>query len=350
MNLRTARLLIAVAVLATLVAAAPRTWFLDHPLIEQFIGRTEQGTPAFGDDEHYHHLAQYFRGELPPTALRAPFAYRVGLPAMVAVLPFRDIDLTFRTMNALWLVAAHAAIGLLCLALGGSLTEAVWAIVLAALSFGTFWYGPTNYPEGPVLFFLTVCLYFLQRGNRTAFWIACTVGVLFKEWLLMVLPVVVTLDWLEGRSWGQKAKTMALAALPLVVQMLPRYAFRNLPQFIWTPSFERVLLNLSRPRALISTLLTLATAAPLLMLAYRLRAHWWPRWRACGSLRLVVVAVFWFAALPAYGLVSAYLDGRFVWMLYPVLMPLAAAGLCAGWAWRKEARMGVLVPAQAREA
>jgi hypothetical protein len=320
--------LAALIVTATLASSAPRLGFFDHPLVDSMIGRTPGGAASFGDDHHYHQQAQYFRGEAARSALKAPWAYRVGLPALVAALPF-DIDITFRCLNTAALILANIVLALFCLSLGSSSDEAVAAGALSAMSFGTFWYGPTDYPDAFVLLALTLCLHFLHGRKRTAFWIACSIGVLFKEWVLMMLPVVVTLDVLEEPRWAARVRTLLPCAAPIAVAALLRYGFRDLPQHMWVPSIDVIIANLSRPRAILSTILTLGVALPLVPAAYALRSLWWERWSRAGAGRILAITAFWFSALPAYGLVSAYLDGRFVWMLYPVVMPLAGAGLCA---------------------
>ena len=69
-----------------------------------------------------HQLRCFFRGEIPASALQAPFAYRLVVPAIAAALP-GDLRNGFAALNWLAMTGAASAIALTIVRLGFSLTK-----------------------------------------------------------------------------------------------------------------------------------------------------------------------------------------------------------------------------------
>lgn len=103
------------------------------------------GSAAF-DSHAYLDTARWLRGDLPQSALEAPFSYRLAVPALAALLP-GQVSHVFGVLN--WLFVAATA----CLAtaavrrMGFGTQRALAAGMLAMLSLPVVWYAPTALVE-----------------------------------------------------------------------------------------------------------------------------------------------------------------------------------------------------------
>src|SRR4051812_32321728 len=91
------------------------------------------------DSLAYFNTARYLRGELASSELRAPFPYRLLVPAIASILPgnlrnaFAGLNLGFVTATACLMVLAVQRFGI-----GGR--RALVAGLLLVVSLPTFWY------------------------------------------------------------------------------------------------------------------------------------------------------------------------------------------------------------------
>jgi hypothetical protein len=161
-----------------------------------------------GDDLIYEHMAQH-----PFATHTFPFAYRVGLPWLVHVLPFSHTS-TFLLLA--WVAAGAAAA--FAFALMRSLDAP--AAVAAPLAFALAVSPPLlivalrdgrNTDAVTMLFMMAATLLVVQRRPRA---LAATllVGVLFREAVLFVIPLAYAV-W-AVRPWDREAaaRTLAVAA------------------------------------------------------------------------------------------------------------------------------------------
>jgi hypothetical protein len=93
------------------------------------------------DSLAYFNTAQWLRGELAPSELRAPFPYRIAVPALAALLP-GDAHNTFATLNWLFTVATACLATATARRMGFGTQRALAAGALVILSLPTFWYAP----------------------------------------------------------------------------------------------------------------------------------------------------------------------------------------------------------------
>lgn len=264
------------------------------------------------DSLAYFDTVRYLRGELPLSALRAPFPYRIGVPALVALLPF-DARSTFATIN--WLFVSGSA---LLLAWSVSTVFAqrkagILAGLLVVLSFSTFWFAPYLLVD-PGSFFarsLFVSGVLLARASLAqAAAIAATVireeNILLIGWLLVTRRV----SPLRG--------ALMLAAAGAWMVFVRWYLIPGLPSYTWTPSFAQLLNAFHDTKSLASIVATMGLVVPLAAIAWKSAP---PSIAALKSLVLLL-------ALPSlYAMLCVRIDGRAVWGLYPALIPIACVAL-----------------------
>jgi hypothetical protein len=91
---------------------------------------------TIADSLAYFDTARYLRGELPFSALVAPFPYRLTMPALAAFWP-GDVRNNFATLNWLATVGTAITLSYLVHAVGGDRRRVVLAGLLMILSMPT---------------------------------------------------------------------------------------------------------------------------------------------------------------------------------------------------------------------
>ena len=260
------------------------------------------------DSLAYFNTARYLRGEVLFSELRAPFPYRVLVPALAAYLP-GDLRNTFAGVNWISITVAAAAIALVVDRVGGSRKQAVCAALLLIFSVPTFWYGSYLLTDpgaicGRALFVLGVV-----SGQP---WLALGAGlgatavreenILLIFWLLAyrrvpILPglavLVAAVGWLLYVRW---------------------HLFNGLPRYVWVPSLGTVWTALHDVRAMLSVASAAVIVIPL--------AFWGMRNSPTELAPLKSMLVL-MALPPLYAALSVRIDGRAIWSLYPFLIPFA---------------------------
>ncbi|WP_228893605.1 hypothetical protein [Pseudoduganella aquatica] len=270
------------------------------------------------DSLHYFNTARYLRGEVPASALVAPFPYRLLVPAAAAAIP-GDVRSSFALLNWLLVSAAACMTALSAWRLGYGHRGALAAGLLLILSVPTFWYAPYLLVDPG-----SVCA-------RAAFVLALVSG---QPWLAALAGVVgtgvreeniVLLFWLlAARQIGWRAGLAALAAAAAWILAVRWWIIGGLPSYVWKPSMAQLLAALGDTRSLASIALAAGLALPLALLGMRRAA---PQLQPFKRLLLVL------ALPPLYAALSVRVDGRAVWGLYPMLIPFAVAAL-APWLGR----------------
>jgi hypothetical protein len=260
------------------------------------------------DSLAYFNTARYLRGEVPFSALRAPFPYRLAMPALAACWP-GDVRNGFATLNWLATVGTAVALSRLVQVAGGS-TRRVWlAGLLAILSVPTYWYAPYLLTDpgaifGRALFALGVVSGqpWLALGGGLFATAAREENILLLGWLLVFGRIGVV----------RPGIALAIAACWLVVV---RWAiFPGLPSYLWVPSIGTVVAALRDHRSLLSLLSAAVIVLPMAALGWK---HVPQRVKPLKGILLMM------ALPPLYAALSVRVEGRAVWSLYPFLIPIA---------------------------
>jgi hypothetical protein len=283
------------------------------------------------DSLHYFHTAQWLRGEMPASALVAPFPYRIAMPALAAALP-GDLRNNFALVNWASMALAAWLVALTVRSIGLGDRRAVAAGLMMLVAVPTFWYAPYLLVDPGAICARTASVLAVVSGRP---WFALGAGlaataireenILLLAWLFAmrhVLPYVAALPRLRALSaLARPARLDALPAwaVPGVLGIASAWLLAvrwwlvgGLPSYVWAPSFHTVLAALADKRSLLSLASAALLVLPLAALGWR---HAPPALRPVRSL-LVLMAL-----PPLYAALCVRVEGRAVWSLYPFLLP-----------------------------
>lgn len=264
------------------------------------------------DSQAYFDTARYLRGELPLSALRAPFPYRIGVPALVAIMPF-DARASFATLNWLFVTGSAWVMALTAATLFDSPKAGWLAGLLIICSFSTFWFAPYLLVDPGSLFARSLFVMGVLLGRSRLAQASGLLAVAIRE------ENIVLLFWLLVTRRVAPVRGVCLLALAALWMVLVRwYLIPGLPPYAWVPSLAQLLHALQDWKSLATMAATAALVLPLAI------AGWRKAPPAVAQLKSLVLLL----ALPAiYALLCVRIDGRVVWGLYPVLIPFAVASM-----------------------
>ncbi|MDN4055561.1 hypothetical protein QPK32_21050 [Massilia sp. YIM B02763] len=267
------------------------------------------GSAAF-DSHAYLDTARWLRGELPQSALQAPFSYRLAVPALAALLP-GQVSHVFGVLN--WLFVAATA----CLAtaavrrMGFGTQRALAAGMLAMLSLPVVWYAPTALVEpGSICMRMLFVFAVLTVKPRLALAAALAATAISEDNILL-------LGWLMAtQRVGRRPGTVAVVAALAWLGMVRWWIEAGVPGTNWLPDFAAIAARFGDWKGWLSLLGCAGLVVPLAMAGLR-RAP--PRITELKGLLLLML-------VPALlGAMFGRIDGRLAWELYPFLLPFAAA-------------------------
>jgi hypothetical protein len=260
------------------------------------------------DSLAYFDTARYLRGEAAFSELRAPFPYRLLMPALAAYLP-GDLRNTFALLN--WVSVSVAAAGMCTIVarVGGSRQQVIGAGLLLVLSVPTFWYASYLLTDPGALAARTLFVLGVISGQP---WLAVGAAltataireenILLLAWLLVFRRVSIPVG----------VATIAAAACWLL--LVRWWLLPGLPAYLWVPSIEMLWRALHDMRSLLSVIGAAVVVVPLALLGWK---HSPPSLSPLKSMLLLMALPLGYAAL------SVRIDGRAIWSLYPFLIPLA---------------------------
>ena len=260
------------------------------------------------DSQAYFDTARYLRGEIPKSALRAPFPYRILVPATAAAMP-GDLRQSFAVLNWLLICAAAGVMALTLARLGFSRARVAGAGLLLILSVPTYWYAPYLLVDPGSICARAVFVLAVVTGQP---WLAAAAGIagtavreeniLLLVWLVAMRRIPV----LPGLA--------ALAAAGGWIVAVRWWIIPGLPGYVWSPGMARVMEALGDHASLLSLAAAASLVLPLALAGMRRHP---PQLQPLKSL-LVLIAL-----PPLYAFLSVRVDGRVIWSLYPMLVPFA---------------------------
>jgi hypothetical protein len=282
---------------------------------------TPYGVPL--DVAWYMRLVEYFRGHLPADSLLSPFCYRPLVPLVASRIPADPLT-SINLVNLVCLLLTVLLLDRLLAKWGGTKAQRTWGSVLFIVSFPTFYYGTIGFVDPAAVFLITAGVLATVERRFGAQLVTIGAGVLVKETVGLVAGIELAWLW-ANREWSGKGALRVFTLAGVGVAILLGFRFLAPfpdPGYGWAPDLSRAIQNLSRSRAWISFFLTLGL--PGLLAAVRLwsdrsRAEGRELRRFLGACCLMAVAVYF------YSFISAYADGRLIWIIYPFAIPLAVA-------------------------
>lgn len=250
------------------------------------------------------------RGELPASALQAPFPYRLLVPAIAAVLP-GDLRDTFALLNWVLMSLSACMAALTVTQLGYSPRQGRLAGLLMVLAVPTYWYAPYLLVDPGSICARAAFVLALVSGQPWLAALAGVAGTAVREENILLLV------WLLlARQIGWRAGLAALAAAGAWILAVRWWLMTGLPPYAWKPSLAQALHAMTDVRSLASLALCAGIVLPLAVVGLG---------RAPQQTRPLKSLLLLMALPPLYAALCVRVEGRIIWGLYPMLIPFAIA-------------------------
>jgi hypothetical protein len=262
----------------------------------------------------YSDTARWLRGENSRQALRAPFAYRLAVPALVAMLP-GAVHNTFAALNWIFVTATACLATASARRMGFGTRRALAAGLLVVLSLPTVWYAPCALVDPGAVCMRMLFVYAVLTGQvRLALAAGIAATAICEDNILL-------LGWLLGWTLYRRQPGVAPCLAALAVAALWLVAVRGwivpgLPHAAWSPGFAAVRAMLGDTHGLSSLAGCAGVVLPLALAGL---------WRAPARIAPIKSLLALMTLPPLYAALCVRVEGRVVWGLYPFLIPFAVA-------------------------
>ncbi|MFM2134330.1 MAG: hypothetical protein RL156_1611 [Bacteroidota bacterium] len=288
------------------------------------IVRDSSGAPVMTsspDVRQYISMVQSFRGEKPLQSPEAPFAYRWLMPYLASLIPLPAIT-ALDVLNLAVLVICVLLTDMLLLHQGMARHERLIGMAMFTVSFPVFYYGATGRIDtGGLALTLLICAAHAAR-KPLLLWSAIFLAPFAKETTIVAIVMCISMELLEGRE-GARWQSIIMIALFIAGTYVTRSFLQSGTTYLWIPSVKDTITNLLRPRAYISSILAFGVPGVLACMYFvNVKFNDWSVFVKASTLSVLACLGIW-----AFSFVSAYTDGRFVWIAYPFLIPLALLSL-----------------------
>ena len=274
-------------------------------------------TNSSPDVRQYTALVQFFRGEQPQEIPAAPFAYRMLIPFAASLLPASPLT-AIDLINLFVLVLCVLCVDALLAELRMSYVERGIGMTLFAVSFPVFYYGATGRVDAGGILLMLVIMYAHTAKNQTVLWTALVLAPAAKETTVIAVLYCLVMELREPGMHARRSAVL-MVAVYVAATVLVRKISPVGAAHVWSPNMTDVMTNLVRPRAYISSVLAFGPPGVLALLELIKGAKDTNEsFRSACSVAVAASLLTW-----AYSFVAAYTDGRFVWLSYPFLIPLA---------------------------
>jgi len=198
----------------------------------------------------------------------------------------------------------------------------LFGLILFIYSFPTFYYGSAGYIDSVLVCCLVISLYVLLKERWILFIILVIISAGVKE--TSVVIVFVSIWYILFKTNIQVSRKIALIVSYIVayssVIVIVRNVFGTGSEYIWLPEVQMILENISRPKTWLSFILTLGIPGFLSFFHLkRLKKYYHQK-----SIKLILLFGFAISILLfVFSILSAYAQGRFIWVSYPFTIPLS---------------------------
>jgi len=308
--------------LSLLLVCAPRFDRNDFGPVKYFVGEgfTEDGLPF--DAYQYITYTKYFRGDLSAQKkLENPFTYRPVAPFIASFLPFKPMT-SINVLNVLALLVAIVFLNQLLKFLKFKSSFRLLGLILFIYSFPTFYYGSSGNIDSVLICCLMIGLYTLLKKLWILLLIIIIISTGVKETSIVI--VFVSIVYILFKTSIQVSRKITLIVSCIVVYssvtIILRKLFGTGSEYIWLPEIQAILENISRPKTWLSFILTLGI--PGFMSFFHLKHL--KKYYHQTSIKLILLFGFAISILLfVLSIISAYADGRFIWVSYPFTIPLS---------------------------
>ncbi len=308
-------------VVSIILIGLPRFNMQDLFGLDKYTNDGKPASIAKNDSRHYKNHILYFRGEVNETKLKEPWVYR-PLPTYIAsFLPFKAMT-SLNILNYIAMITGLIFLLKICFVLKLSSISSFIGGLFYTFSFPVFYYGTIGYIDPILVSSLIVSLYLILTQKNILFFISVILGALIKETFIIILPVwAIHQVLIQKRSIFVVCVILGFLMLCFIgVITLVRILTPVDSGFLWVPKSKMVLFNLFRTRSWFSFLLTLGPAG-IIAIYYLIKIN-----KNIIDIPICIVFATGFLAgfsVFVYSMLSAYADGRYFWIAYPFMLPLA---------------------------
>ena len=310
-----------VLVATMLVVIYPRFDRQDRFGIDQFTSKGQPSAIALADAGKYINHVKFFRGEVGSESLRAPWAYRPLPTFLASFVPLKPItainviNFIFLFLGLLFLLKSLAILGI-------SATTTALGGFAYVVSFPVFFYGAIGYIDPVLVGMLSIGHYLVLSKKHLLFFSLLFLGAFVKDPYIIILPAWAAYQYSLAKSSWFRIALVTISAM--LIFILTIYVIRAVSpvsdDFFWVPSKTLLEFNLFRVNAWLTWLLTFG---PMGFIAVWFSVK--ENFALIENPALISLAVGLAGALAvlAYSFFSVYLDGRYIWIAYPFMIPLA---------------------------
>lgn len=288
------------------------------------LTRSEKSSrEVHNDAEQYVLFTRFFRNQDVKKQLYAPFTYRPLVPFVASFLPCKPMT-AINLVNLSALLIALFFLYKILEQLELDFPICIIGCVLFVFSFPTFYYGTVGYVDPVLISLLMISTFCILTEKWIVLTLIIAAGGLVKETIVILLPVLAAYLILKKEPWKKQILLLfVFSAIFASASCLARaLSPDNYTSYIWLPSVERLLINASRPRSWISFLLSFGIP-DFISLTVFLYSRYQSSLEILVKLGPFLIGFLTSIAVFAYSMVSAYADGRFIWISYPFSIPIA---------------------------
>ncbi|WP_348692730.1 hypothetical protein [Duganella fentianensis] len=260
------------------------------------------------DSLAYFNTSRFLRGEIQFSELRAPFPYRLLIPAVAAYIP-GDLRNVFASVNWVSISISSVFLAYSVNKVGGNCKQVICAGLLLIISVPTFWYGSYLLTDPGAICARTIFVVGILTGQP---WLSLFSGLIATAIREENILLLVWLLVFQRKMFIFNIGAIAVAVAWLIY--VRWYFFAGLPSYVWVPSLNTILAVMHDTRAVLSILSAAIVVVPLLILGFK---HIPSELNSLKSLIILMSTPILYAAL------SVRVDGRAIWSLYPFMIPIA---------------------------
>jgi hypothetical protein len=293
-------------------------------LEDSFVADDGKIYDHLSDARCYLELVKYFRcfNLEDKHLLTPPYAYR-PLPSFLAsLLPFNEMT-SLNILNVLFLIGTLLILERIISKLNVSQKSKFIALAFFVVSFPTFFYGTIGYIDPAFLFFLSLGFNLLIQKKWILYILSIFIGTFAKEGIVILIPISI-ISIIQCKF---ERKTLVLVATSilafLTASIITRFLFNNGQQYVWIPSYDMVIYNITRFRTLFSILITFSIPG-IFSLFYVINEFKESSFKQVPLFWLLLTGAIFSILFCFFGIITVSSDGRYIWPLYVFSIPLTA--------------------------
>ncbi len=286
------------------------------------------------DEINYFNLTRFFRGELSFSNCSEPFTYRPITPLLASILPFNPY-LSIAIIQTIACLLNVVISYYILTHLNKDRIVKFYSLLAVFFTFPVFYYTATARVDSLGITFISLMTLCIIRNKSILFFFLFPLALLTKETCVIIIVFFFFYKFSFNDILNQNNRKVFFQSILLLLlffgtQIIVRYYMSNSKVVVWHSSLEALYFNLSRIRSFTSQILSSLTFLPIiyLLFKYKIKLNFKDNKIILSSVMSFIFGI----ATYLYAFLSAYPDGRFVWIAFPFIMILISNILESYWA------------------